>query len=118
MIEGKTIKFGYGDIIVSSRACSASLVFTYVKPPFEIGYSLTEEDYHNSELLDSIEIKFLDLNKASKFKSLLDNIDEKNTIIEFDNYIFDFSNYNKESVNVVKRGHERLITSLLMCYAC
>ena len=99
MIIGNTIKFGYGDVVVRSCDIRGVIIFTNVKPPQEIGEKLT------SKYLDSLEVGLevtLTEDKPHELYKLIRGVSKENPIVEYKGWKFDFTNYNEESVRIVK----------------
>lgn len=116
MIKGNTLYFGSGDIVVSSNSwCySAEVGFTNIKLPCKCGDTITKEIERNIEFYDSISITLEDY----ELYNLLCNVDENNTIFIYKDYIFDFTNFNKESVRVCKDGVKNALLAYQLTLAC
>jgi hypothetical protein len=119
MIEGKILKFGYGDIAVQNKFTNMRLV--PFKPPVEIGTSC-HDLFDNGDIVqvgEAVVIKFDTLNDFTELKEKLRSV--RNTTIkvfEFKGYIFDFSNYNEKSVEVVDSVLHGIYMDYLRCAAC
>lgn len=114
MIKGNTLYFGSGDIAVGSNPTNQSVYFTNMKPPQKCGASITEEMEENIEFGEQIIIEINDYDLFHVFCS----VSEENRIVKYENYIFDFTNYNKESVRVCKSHSKRALYFYQMCLAC
>ena len=100
MIIDKTIKFGYGDICVGSDTLRSTLYFYGIKPPLNVGERITDEVEVVSEKIE-FHINYDEYMYISHNLSCVKN----GTIrtFYFRDYIFDFTNYNPKSVEVVER---------------
>lgn len=106
MVDTKNniISFGYGDVQVYSSTFKHSIIFRGFKPPVEIGTALDEliENENIEFITEPIEIKFATMKELNEFQKLVNKIDGKNyTQFTYRNYIFDFSNYNPKSIDVM-----------------
>lgn len=95
MIKDKIIYFGQGDISVGFSL--NTLIFTEIEPVQQIGTTLhSDSDIKMSKriVIQTIPEEF------QKFKDRLNNInkDAKDKQVEFQEYIFDFSEFNEESI--------------------
>ena len=107
MIDGKIIKFGYGDVAiwVDSDHCVA---FQQTGEPHEI----REHIAGDVELIgEAIYIKFTHMLDCNIFKLHLEGIrnGSDSRIFDFEGYTFDFTNYNEASVDMVERKLSRVI---------
>ena len=110
MIKDNIIYFGYGDVLVSS-GYNLDITFIGIKPPVEIGSRPKSGTYEEIERV-KLKIDFKD-------KHLLDKIKTREwEQVKLDGYILDFTNYNSESVRVVKDGINRTISASLRLMAC
>lgn len=100
MIEGNVLKFGYGDISVGAVPLSQFITFQQFKPPAKCGDRLAE----NVEYIgDSIVIN-IDHKDYCEFKRNLESISKKDiSEFTFKGYVFDFTNFNEDSVKVCKK---------------
>ncbi|MGJ0846576.1 hypothetical protein ACR77J_07800 [Tissierella praeacuta] len=96
MIEGNVIKFGYGDVVVSSYGMGY-VDFTNIKPPIECGSTVKKD--MNLEYGLSIRIHE---DKHWELYDLIKTVNKDNRIVQYKGYVLDFSNYNEESVRVVR----------------
>ena len=121
MIKGNIIKFGYGDILVGCY-CNVdddwdkfNLHLTSIKPPQEIGESVIGKEY------DILEDLFISANSEEIFRlrGILSEIFQSSSkVINFKNYVLDFTEYNKKSVDVVIRATDQAIQMYMRPLAC
>lgn len=115
MIDGKTIKFGYGDVAV--RQTAFSIILQQIKPPQKVG-----TDLHT--VCDQVEYIgeriWITPSSLEEFNDLLNKLKDAKTnpIFEFDTYTFDFSNYNADSVVVVTAAVRAALMNYLGVIAC
>lgn len=113
MIIGKTFKFGHGDIAVKSMLNFLEL--QAFRPPQELGtYVIPDRVEYLSE---KFIIRFDSLDETSKLRQLLASAKE-NPVFDYAGYVFDFTNYDERSVNVVLKHLASLENMILMCMAC
>ena len=100
MINCNKLEFGYGDIAVGFKRHSSSLIFQNIKPPVKCGSNVNDVDveYIGDKIIISLNFK--------SYKNLLKLLTEVENKIqsrfEFEEYIFDFTNYNIESINAIR----------------
>jgi hypothetical protein len=114
MVKGNTICFGYGDILVG-YSFTGILLLKWISPAVNL------EEYIDSrkvEILKIIQILLVDDDYHYIFNMLQNVKDRKINSFKFHDYIFDFSNYNEKSVNIVERGITAILQYLFMCAAC
>lgn len=112
MIKGNVIKFGYGDVVVGG--CNLGYIeITNIKPPLECGQTITKDIYKDLEI--GLSVRIYEENTWDIYK-LMRTVNENNRIVAYKGYVLDFSNYNEESVRVVKDASYRTVN--LMCLAC
>jgi len=111
VIKGKTIHFGYGDVLVGSNSFGHVITLTEIEPPKEIGTTPEKDSYVE---LQKIVLKVDDkhLHKVSLI--------EKKIITDFsiDDYTLDFSKYHEGSVNVVIKHIRNALYYNTLCLAC
>ena len=119
MIDGKILKFGYGDIAVG--CINANMTFTPFKPPVEVGthcYDL----FINGDITpigEKVAIRFDSFNDFAELKDKLEGVrTATQKVFEFKGYTFDFSNYNVKSVEVVDDARYHAYMAYLRCAAC
>ena len=114
MINGNILKFGYGDICVRSDGLTQRISFQQFKPPAECGGNVPEDvEYIGEEVVLQISYEeYCEFNK--QLKSVLSN---SISTFSFKGYIFDFTNYNEESVKVCKKRSESAMYSYFLCMA-
>ena len=120
MIDGKVLKFGYGDISV--RACGFAMTFTPFNPPVDVGTNARGPFASKAvqPIGETISIKFKDF---KDFAELTQNLrmacfDEAFRVFKFKGYTFDFSNYNEKSVGVVDSVLCCVYQTFMSCAAC
>lgn len=114
MIIANKIIFGDGTIAVGCNIIERYISFEYINQHQEIGTKINVND----ELNTMNEIRLvLNLKELIQFRNLLDNV-ENNKVFEFKGYVFDFSNFNQKSVNVVISYCKDLSHWMTMAYAC
>ena len=114
MIENKVLKFGYGSIMVGQCDFTRTLKLSHIIPPLEVGQSVKESD--NVTILETIEFKFE--NDMVDLLLKLTEIEEGSKQVEFRGYLLDFTNYNVESVNVLKKALNTVIRGWQLSLAC
>ena len=115
MIEGKVLKFGYGDICVGVNQPRFQISFQQFKPPAKCGETLENK---NIEFIGEKIIITLSFEDSNSFCKLLKEVENKNiTEFEFKEYTFDFSNYNSESIKVCRTKARQAIYLHMMCIA-
>lgn len=108
------IYFGYGDIVVGS--ITNTLLIMPIKPPQKTGSIL---DMNRVEIIgETISFSFTTLKEINDFRYALNLIDPTVNCFAFQDYIFDFSNYNKESVMVIKKTLESIEYYMMPLMAC
>ena len=116
MINGNILYFGYGDIAVRTQFLFNEIQFQQFKPPQEIG---TYVEYDKVEWIGEC-VKF-ELNEEECVwwvKKLQKVLDRDTNAFEFKGYVFDFSNYNRKSVDVVVKNIYKIYNNLLTIVAC
>lgn len=118
-IEHKILKFGYGDIEIGSY--SVGLKFRGIKPPVEVGSVLSDKfiSEHNIEPMTTwMYLRFKSLQELLNFEQLLNQVDVKFTSFTYAGITFDFTNYNKKSINAVLNHLGFVRQNLLYVVAC
>lgn len=116
MIIGNILKFGYGDISVSSTGIEQVIRFREFKPPGKCGECLLSKDIEYTSDEIALEISYDEYcEMRQKIKYVLD---KETFVFEFKGYIFDFSNYNVESIKVVSRNLENAMSGYFRLLAC
>lgn len=113
MIEGKMIKFGYGDVAVGGRL--GVITFTDIKPPQEVGSTLKEKDV---DIYEIVEIKAEYQEFENLYNELKNNNWELNKLINFKDYVLDFTKYNKKSIYVIQKMLLNSLGISQLCLAC
>ena len=114
MIYGNVLKFGYGDICVGSDGLTQRMSFQQFKPPAKCGDQVLDDvEYIGDEII--LKFSYEDYCEFSKY---LEQVSDKEiTDFSFKGYIFDFTNYNEESVKVCKKHLESVMYSYFLCMA-
>lgn len=120
MIDGKILKFGYGDIAVNNGV--ALMKFIPFKPPLKIG-TCCRELFANGDIErigEPIIIKFDNFGDFAELKDKLESVRHTNAtkVFEFKGYTFDFSHYDEESVDVVENVRYAVYMGYLQLAAC
>ena len=119
-VDKKIIRFGRGDVQVGGTW--STITFTGFKPPIEIGTRITDEvikDKNLEYITEPIRINFKTMEELMSFKKLVEEIDGKtNTYFKYRDYVFDFSNYNQKSIEVVLYHIGRIRQYLVSLMAC
>lgn len=116
MIENNRIKFGYGSVCVGSDCLMREINFRYIEPPKKCGEIVYPGDAETIGDIVKIEINYDDY---IEFIKLLECIEKHHiTFFTFKDYIFDFTNYNHESVAVCKKHAGSAIYLYLQALAC
>ena len=114
MINGNRLKFGYGDIAVGSDGLTQRMSFRQFKPPAKCGDQVLDDiEYIGDEII----LKF-SYEDYCEFSKKLEQVYNKETAeFIFKGYVFDFTNYNEESVKVCKRRSDSAMYSYFLCMA-
>ena len=114
MINGNRLKFGYGDICVKSDALTQKMSFQQFKPPAKCGDMISGDvEYIGNEIV--FEISYEDYCEFGKY---LEQVSNKETVeFYFKGYMFDFTNFNEESINVCKKHLNSAMRWYFMCMA-
>lgn len=115
MIDGKTIKFGYGDIAVSTM--QFSIILRQIKPEQKVGTYFSPSDLKIEQVGEKLYITPDSLDEFTELLSKLENVPEQ-AVFNFKTYTFDFSNYKPESVVVVEAIVRAALTNYTQCIAC
>jgi hypothetical protein len=112
MIEDKTIKLGYGTIVISGNEISKTLTFTSIAIPIALG----ETDVSDCVAIDSVSFDYgVDFYTLERELNL---VTAENCYINFRGHILDFSNFSPKSVNTLKMILNALIYGDIRCLAC
>lgn len=115
MINGKRLKFGYGDISVGAIPTRREIFFQQFKPPATCGDNVSPDVEWIGEQI-FIEIDYEDYKKLGK---LLDKVEtRKISKFTFKKYIFDFTNYNEKSVEVCRQKSNEAMRFYILAMAC
>lgn len=100
MIIDNVIYFGYGDILVRAD-WTGTLTLTEIQPPCIPGGSINYED---KVMIRKIYIYDIEKHNIDYLQLMKDVGCKAITQFPIDNYIFDFSNFNLESIKVVRQA--------------
>jgi len=120
MIDGYTIKFGYGDVGVGALFTDIGITIQQIKPPLECGETCYPGKVEFiGDRIDIIIYNKSDNQSISKFISLLDRVTEREIdTFFFNGYIFDFTNFNIKSIDTIKRKLDISIANWCRTAAC
>ena len=114
MIEGNRLKFGYGDICVGSDGLTQKMSFQQFKPPAKCGDRVSEDvEYIGDEII--LQFSYEDYCEFSKKIEQVSN--KESTEFLFKGYAFDFTNFNKESIDVCKKHLNSAMRWYFRCMA-
>ena len=116
MIENNRIKFGYGSVSVGCNPLDRVIIFQQIEPPKKCGELVHPGDA--SFIGVSVRIR-IDYDDYLEFMKLLNHIEDNHiTVFTFKDYIFDFTNYNAESIKVCRKHATGAIHLYLHALAC
>lgn len=112
MIERNVIKFGYGTIGIAVCSLTQTMIFEHIKSPMGIG---EKYDVRNVEVIGE---RFAVSLNPMLYQEYMENLDkvESGAIrsFKFGGYVFDFTNYHIDSVNVCRRKAEAAMSLYFM----
>lgn len=111
MIKGNVIKFGYGDVLVGSNPMLDVFTVTNIKPPQEIGTLINRIEGDMIEYGETIEIK---VDCSFDLYRIIKSVDENNKIVKYKEWIFDFTNFNQLSVDLVLKHAMRAVNFMIL----
>lgn len=112
MIEEKRLKFGYGDISVGSDGLNQRMSFQQFKPSAKCGDQVSNDvEYIGDKIV--LEFSYEDYREFSK--NLKQVFDKETTEFIFKEYVFDFTNFNEESIKVCNK---HLNNAMQLCFMC
>lgn len=111
MIKGKTIYFGYGDVLVGSQQFGNTINLTEIEPPKEIGSTPAKDTYTELQRV-VLNVKWEHLSKLKLVK------DKTITNFMIEDYILDFSNFNQASIEIVRKHIHNALYYDSLCFAC
>ena len=120
-VKNKIIKFGYGNVQVQASSLLCDISFREFKPPIEVGTKITDKIIQENNLeyvSEPIIINFKTLEELYDFRKLLMEIDENHTCFKYSDCVFDFSNYNYKSVEVVLNSVKVVENGFIRLMAC
>ena len=111
----KVFTFGDGQVLVSKCWLNGYVKLTQIKPPLGyVGVLKTEDENKYEELYELKLTKKEDELLLKELKATLSSLKES-TILEYEHFILDFTNFNLKSVSifcnaidVALRGHSQL----------
>lgn len=98
MIKGNVIEFGYGDVLVGSNPMLDIFRVTSIKPPQEIGAVIDSSEDNGVEYNETI---IINVDYSLDLYRIIKSVNENNRVVKYKEWIFDFTNYNQTSVDVV-----------------
>lgn len=112
MIKGNVIEFGYGDVVVGVNPIESCIIITNIKPPLECGTK-----FHKGEIdvEYGLSIKIYEDNIHDIY-DIMRKVNKDNRIVTYKDWTFDFSNYNEESVRVMREAAFNIVD--IRCLAC
>lgn len=114
MIDGNRLKFGFGDIAVSSDMLTKTICFQQFEPLAKCGDEVSEGvEYIGNKII--LKLSYDDYCEFCKNLDLASN--KEITEFEFKEYIFDFTNFNTESIKVCRSHAENAMCLYIMCLA-
>ena len=114
MIKGNEIYFGYGSVAVGPFGNSLRVL--HIKPPQPIGKRVISNDV---EIIGKpIHIPFKKISEIHELHALLSSVDKyEHKRFVFKGCVFDFSNYNPDSVKTVRENLDRVKRNLIFLLA-
>lgn len=114
MIGGNRLKFGYGDICVESDVLTQRMSFQQFKPPAKCGDRVSEDvEYIGYKIV--LEFSYEDY--CGFIKNLEQVSNKVITEFLFKGHMFDFTNFNEESIKVCKKHLNSAMQYYFMCMA-
>lgn len=114
MIIDKTIKFGYGSILVGCE--NGYVVIRHIEPPKEIGDNVKKEEVSELTILQTK--RFSPNMDMIGFLKKLDKVSKEHPTIVYRGCTFDFSNYNPKSIESVRPAFKVALNSFISTLAC
>jgi hypothetical protein len=114
MILDKTIKFGYGSILVGCE--NGYVVIRHIEPPKEIGDSIKKEEVSELTILHTKRFS-PDMDMIGFLKNL-DKVSKEYPTTVYRGYTFDFSNFNPKSIDSVRPAFKVALSSYMSTLAC
>ncbi len=116
MIDNITIGFGYGDILVHSYLWMLQLDFIDTQYTCGEYIDILEENIPN--IIKTISIPIDSLDKINEIRLKLNKVHNKEIhIFAFEEYLFDFSNWNKKSIQICIDAIEDIRSKYLLAIA-
>lgn len=113
MIEGKTLKFGYGDIAIQSSASVSAMRFCQLDATLTCGMDVPDDVYSIGE---GILIKITPENYVIIKEALNKVWVKQQTSFVIDGYTFDFTNYNNDSIECFMKHFRNASHTLMIMY--
>ena len=114
MINGNRLKFGYGDIAVGSDGLTQRMSFRQFKPPAKCGDQVLDDiEYIGDEII--LKFSYEDYCEFSKNIEQVSN--KESTEFLFKGHVFDFTNFNEESIKVCKKHLNSAMRMYFLCMA-
>ena len=115
MIDRNRIKFGYGDIAITPHPLTQRIEFREIYPQKIASKVIYKKSFKDKEGI-TFDISIDDFYELEK---QLNKVNSKEIVeFEFKDYIFDFSMYNKESIEVVRTDLYKSMEDFIICFAC
>lgn len=117
MIDGKRLKFGYGDISIGGISTTRQMSFQQFKPPAKVGDNVIRADeveWIGEQIL--VEISFKDYQKLCDLLGRV--VSREISEFVFKDYIFDFTNYNETSVEMCRKRLSDAMSWYFLAMAC
>lgn len=112
MIKGNVIEFGYGDVVVGVNQMEGCIIITNIKPLLECGTKFKKGEI---DIEYGLSVKIYEDNIHDIY-DIICTVNKENRIVKYKDWIFDFSNYNEESVRVMKDASFNIVD--IRCLAC
>lgn len=114
MIEGNVLKFGYGDISVSSDGLTQIINFQQFKPPGKCGDDVSNDVEY---IGDKITLKISYKEYCEFYNNLQRILSKEISSFNFKEYVFNFTNFNEKSVEACQRNLNNAMYIYLLCAA-
>ena len=121
MIDGNTIKFGYGDIVVTSYPELNQLRIIPITDTVEVGTSLCESTWNNVDINvdgNAVIFKFTTCKEIQELEKLLFHINDESYVFVYKGYTFDFSKFNYLSIDAILQHLQTIRNRIMLLMAC
>ena len=120
-METNTCFFGYGGVAV--KTFFQRLILSGIRPPMGVGTQITDKDLNKIGDWEytgkNLFITFKNMDEVHDICNKLDIIEiNKGGSFEFKGVVFDFMNYDPESVRVLRKKLEKVEKGILFSVAC